>query len=149
MTDAPGVQSAGGSSRTAVTPEGRYGRAADGDVATDRRLKIFGGVLGALCLVLVGWFGYSYIAGQGVSGELIKFKVVSDEAVEAHLEVRKDADASGICTLRAQEESGAEVGRKSVRVGGGDERQDSVVTIRTTSRATSTELTGCEVTGSH
>jgi len=149
MTDAPGVPSAGGSSRTAGTPDGRYGRAADGDGAADRRLKIVGGVLGVLFLALLVWFGSAYIAGQSVSGELIKFKVDSDEAVEAHLEVRKDADASGICTLRAQAESGAEVGRKSVRVGGSEERQDSVVTIRTTSRATSTELTGCEVTGSH
>ncbi|NLU66699.1 DUF4307 domain-containing protein [Streptomyces sp. HNM0574] len=136
-----------GSGRAAVPPEGRYGRVARGDEArTDRRLKITGAVLGALMVALIAWIGAGYISSQGVSGELIKFKVVSDEAVEAHLEVRKDKDASGVCTLRTQEESGAEVGRKAVRVKSGEERIDSVVTVRTTARATSAELVGCEVT---
>ncbi|NSC23589.1 DUF4307 domain-containing protein [Streptomyces albus subsp. chlorinus] len=133
-------------------PEGRYGRAPRGagggaggaEARTDRRLKITGGILGVLLLALVGWIGGSYIAGQDVSAELIKFKVVSDSAVEVHLEVRKDEGVEGVCTLRARAESGNEVGRKSVSFPAGTSRVDEVITVRTTARATSPDLVGCQ-----
>ena len=127
-------------------PAGRYGRDSDkgAEARTDRRLKTVGAVLGVAMLAVLGWFGVSYISGQDVSGELIKFKVVSDSEVQAHLEVRKDADAEGSCTLRAQEVSGAEVGRKQIEFGAGEDRVDRVVSLRTTSKATSAELMGCE-----
>jgi hypothetical protein len=122
-------------------PLGRYGRSADR--SADRRLMITGAVLGAIAVVLLGWYGYHSVAGQSVSGELIKFKRVSATAVEAHLEVRKDRDATGTCTLRSLAKSGAEVGRKDVRFTKGETRVDEVVTIRTTESATATELVGC------
>ncbi|MGH3313325.1 MAG: DUF4307 domain-containing protein [Streptomyces sp.] len=134
---------------SAPLPEGRYGRPTGGgdrDARTDRRLKITGGVLGVLALAGIGWIGVGYVSGQQLSGEMIKFKVVSDRAVEVHLEVRKDADAEGVCTLRALSESSAEVGRKDVTVEGGGiggNQVDTVVTVRTTGRATSAELVGC------
>jgi uncharacterized protein (DUF58 family) len=122
-------------------PGDRYGRS--GDARTDRRLKILGAVLGAGLLALLVWFGTAHVGGADVSGSLIKFKVVSGEAVEAHLEVRKERGAEGVCVLRALEPGGAEVGRKEVRVGAGRERVDQVVTVRTTARATSAELLSC------
>ncbi|MBO8193313.1 DUF4307 domain-containing protein [Streptomyces oryzae] len=136
-------------------PEGRYGRTAgrsgratgrDGsaEARTDRRLKITGGVLGVLLLALVGWIGVSYVSGQDVSGELIKWKVVSDSAVEVHLEVRKDAGVEGVCTLRTRAENGSEVGRKDAEFPTGTSRVDKVITVRTTARATSAELVGCQ-----
>ncbi|MFG3252465.1 DUF4307 domain-containing protein [Streptomyces sp. NPDC048172] len=133
-------------------PEGRYGRksgsgsgtAADGEARTDRRLKIVGSALGALLLAFVAWAGFSYVSGEDVSGEMIKFKVVSDSAVEVHLEVRKDAGVAGVCTLRARAESGAEVGRKDVTVEKDKSRVDAVFSLRTVGRATSAELVGCE-----
>ncbi|UNS98666.1 DUF4307 domain-containing protein [Streptomyces tubbatahanensis] len=133
-------------------PEGRYGRTTGRsgtgvgrtDARTDRRLKVTGGVLGVLFLALIGWIGASYVSGQDVSGEVIKFKVVSDSAVEVHLEVRKDEGAEGVCTLRSRAENGSEVGRRSAAFDAGTARVDRVVTVRTTSRATSAELLGCE-----
>ncbi|TGA94489.1 DUF4307 domain-containing protein [Streptomyces sp. MZ04] len=124
-------------------PEGRYGRSRTADERADRKLMIVGSVLGVILLGVVGWFGYDYINGTKVSAEVIKFDVVSDKAVEAHLEVRKDAGARGYCTLRSQAESGAEVGRADFRFDQQKGRIDKVVTLRTTEKATSVELLGC------
>ncbi|MER7107989.1 DUF4307 domain-containing protein [Streptomyces sp. NPDC000229] len=122
-------------------PEGRYGRSAD--ERADRKLKIVGSVLGVALLAMVGWFGYDYIAGQRISAEVIKFDLSADDRVQVHLEVRKDRDAKGSCTLRALAENGGEVGHKDVRFDQAEERIDQVVTVRTTAEATSAELLGC------
>ncbi|MFG2643120.1 DUF4307 domain-containing protein [Streptomyces sp. NPDC048370] len=122
-------------------PEGRYGRSAD--ERADRKLKIAGAVLGVLLLGLMGWFGWHYVVDSRISAETIKFDVVSDTEVQLHLEVRKDVDAQGVCTLRSRSEDGAEVGRKDVRFDEAKDRIDTVVSIRTTARATSAELIGC------
>ncbi|MFG2675803.1 DUF4307 domain-containing protein [Streptomyces sp. DT20] len=122
-------------------PENRYGRSAD--QRADRKLKIIGSVLGVALLGVVGWIGYDYVSGQGISAEVIKFKVVSDERVEVHLEVRKDRDAKGYCTIRSQSEDGSDVARKDFRFDEDTDRIDRVLSLRTTSRGTSAELLGC------
>ncbi|MFH8516584.1 DUF4307 domain-containing protein [Streptomyces gelaticus] len=124
-------------------PENRYGRSAD--ERADRRLKMVGSVLGVVLLGVVGWIGYDYVTGQGISAEVIKRKVVSDQRVDIHLEVRKDKDAKGYCTLRAQHEDGRDVARKDFRFDEPTDRIDRIVTLRTTSRATGVELLGCTV----
>ncbi|MFJ9581890.1 DUF4307 domain-containing protein [Streptomyces sp. NPDC101191] len=122
-------------------PEGRYGRSAD--ERADRTLKIAGAVLGAVLLVVMGWFGWYYVVDNKISAELIKFDVVSAGEVQVHLEIRKDTDAKGVCTLRSRSEDGAEVGRKDVRIDEAGDRLDRVYSIRTTAKATSAELIGC------
>jgi hypothetical protein len=122
-------------------PEGRYGRSAD--ERADRKLKITGSVLGVALLVVIGWIGYDYVGGSKISAEVITFKAVSDSAVEAHLEVRKDTDAKGYCTLRSQSEDGTEVGRADFRFDQTSSRIDKVVTLRTTARGSTAELLGC------
>jgi hypothetical protein len=124
-------------------PQGRYGRSAD--ERADRRLRMTGAVLGAGLLAMISWFGYDYIAGQKISAEVIKFDVVEGaNEVQVHLEVRKDKDAAGTCTLRSLSEAGAEVGRLDVRIDRtGESRIDQVVKIRTTEQATSAQLVGC------
>ncbi|WP_405716151.1 MULTISPECIES: DUF4307 domain-containing protein [unclassified Streptomyces] len=122
-------------------PENRYGRSAD--QRADRKLKIIGSVLGVVLLGVVGWIGYDYVTGQGISAEVIKRQIVSDQRVDVHLEVRKDKDAKGYCTLRAQQEDGGDVARKDFRFDDRSERIDRILSLRTTSRATSVELLGC------
>ncbi|MFD3480009.1 DUF4307 domain-containing protein [Streptomyces sp. NPDC058695] len=123
-------------------PDGRYGRSRSADARADRTLKIVGAALGALLVVLIGWFGYHYVFGTKISAEVITFKT-SDAAVKVHLEVRKDSDAKGYCTIRSQSADGAEVGRADFRFDQRDSRIDKVVTLRTTARGTSAELLGC------
>ncbi len=122
--------------------EARYG--ASQDERADRKLKIIGAVLGVLGLGVIGWFGYDYVSGQqAFSGELTTSKVMSAEEVEVRLDIRKDAATSGVCTVRALAESGAEVGRKDFAF---DQRTDQVTkvfSLRTTERATAAELVSC------
>ncbi|MEV5686086.1 MULTISPECIES: DUF4307 domain-containing protein [unclassified Streptomyces] len=128
-----------------ATPEGRYGRPED--QRADRKLKIVGAALGVVLLGVIAWIGFSYVGGKDISAELIKSKVVSDTRAEAHLEVRKDRDSGGYCTLRALSEDGREVARKDFRFDQPSDRIDHVVALRTTSRATAVELMGCTAGG--
>jgi hypothetical protein len=121
-------------------PEGRYGRSAD--ERADHTLKIVASVLGTLLLILVGWFGYHYVVQNKISGQVITFEAGTD-SVKVHLEVRKDADATGYCTVRSQSADGTEVGRADFRFGGHATRIDKVVTLRTTSEGSTAELLGC------
>ncbi|MBX7465640.1 DUF4307 domain-containing protein [Streptomyces sp. MAG02] len=123
-------------------PQGRYGRSAD--QRADRKLKIVGSVLAVVLLGVIGWIGYEYVGGQSLSAQVIKFKVVSDTSVEVHLEVTKDKDAKGTCTLRAQQTSGDDVGRADFRFDEPAKQVDKVVTITTTSRATAADLVSCQ-----
>ncbi|KQX71166.1 MULTISPECIES: DUF4307 domain-containing protein [unclassified Streptomyces] len=122
-------------------PEGRYGRSSD--ERADHKLRITGAVLGAFLLALVGYFAYHYVGQNKISAEVITFKATSDEAVQLHLEVRKDSGASGYCTVRSQAANGAEVGRADFRFAGSDTRIDRTVTLRTTAKGTTAELLGC------
>ncbi|MFJ3975012.1 DUF4307 domain-containing protein [Streptomyces sp. NPDC090021] len=123
-------------------PEGRYGRSAD--ERTDRKLKIIGAALGVLLLGMIGWIGWDYVAGRSVSAEVIKFQVISDTEVKVHLEVRKDASVTGVCTMVSQDEQHAEVGRADFTFAQRQSRVDEVVSVRTTGRATMIELVGCQ-----
>ncbi|MCX4691346.1 DUF4307 domain-containing protein [Streptomyces sp. NBC_01408] len=123
-------------------PEVRYGRSAD--ERADRRLKVVGSVLGVVLLGVVGWIGWGYVAGQAVSAEVIKFQVVSDTEVKVHLEVRKDASATGVCTLSSQDKEHGEVGRADFTFAQPQARVDEMVSLKTTSRATMIELIGCQ-----
>jgi hypothetical protein len=121
-------------------PEGRYGRSSD--ERADHKLRIAGAVLGAALLALIGYFAYHYVGQNEISAQVIAFQA-SDDAVQVHLEVRKDADAHGYCTLRSQATNGDEVGRADFRFDQHATQIDKVLTLRTTSRGTTAELLGC------
>jgi Domain of unknown function (DUF4307) len=128
------------STASARLPEGRYGRSSD--ERADRKLKIAGAVLGAALLALVGYFAYHYVVESKISAQVITFEA-TDNAVKVHLEVHKDAGASGYCTLRSQAADGSEVGRADFRFTGSATQIDRIVTLRTTARGTTAELLGC------
>ncbi|MFF4156458.1 DUF4307 domain-containing protein [Streptomyces sp. NPDC001678] len=122
-------------------PEGRYGRSAD--ERADRKLKIVGAVLGAALLGFVGWAGVHYITSSEVTGQLTRSQTVSDSAVQAVVEVRKEKDAVAVCTLRSLGADGSEVARKDVTFDRREEHFAQRVEIRTTAHAAATELEGC------
>ncbi|MDT7840910.1 DUF4307 domain-containing protein [Streptomyces justiciae] len=128
------------SASTTRLPEGRYGRSSD--ERADHKLRIAAVVLGALLVAMLGYFAWHYVAKNEISAEVITFEQHKD-SVQVHLEVRKDAGASGYCTIRSQAENGAEVGRADFRFSGDATRIDKVVTLRTTSPGTTAELLGC------
>ncbi|MEU2930254.1 DUF4307 domain-containing protein [Streptomyces sp. NPDC007251] len=121
-------------------PEGRYGRSSD--ERADHKLKIAGAVFAAALLALVAYFAYHYVVESRISAQVIAFDATND-AVEVHLEVRKDSGTSGYCTLRSQAADGSEVGRADFRFTGSATRIDKVVTLRTTAKGTTAELLGC------
>ncbi|GAA2915818.1 DUF4307 domain-containing protein [Streptomyces thioluteus] len=122
-------------------PEGRYGRSAD--ERADRKLKIIGGVLGAVLLGFVGWSAVHYITTSDVSGQLIRSKTVSDTSVQAVLEIRKGKGDKAVCTLRSRANDGSEVSRLDVTLDRPEEHFTEFVTLRTTARARFTDLEGC------
>lgn len=121
-------------------PEGRYGRSTD--ERADRGLKVVGAALGVVLLLVVGWFGYHYVAGNRISVEIYTFDT-SATSVKVHLRGDKDAGVEGYCTVRSQSEDGAEVGRADFRFDAGTTDIDEVVTLKTTARGTTAELLGC------
>ncbi|MER5440248.1 DUF4307 domain-containing protein [Streptomyces sp. NPDC002790] len=124
-------------------PEGRYGSSRSADARADRKLKIAGIVLGVLFAALMVWFGWYYVVGGSkFSGEVIAFDTNKHD-VQVHMEIRKDTDATGYCTIRSQSEAGAEVGRADFRFDQKSERIDKVVTLKTTGGGTTAELLGC------
>ncbi|MET8469782.1 DUF4307 domain-containing protein [Streptomyces sp. NPDC006422] len=124
-------------------PEGRYGSSRSADARADRKLKITGIVLAVLFGALMVWFGWYYVVGGSkFSGEVIAFDTNKNN-VKVHLEVRKDADTAGYCTIRSQDAAGAEVGRADFRFDQKTERIDKIVTLKTTGNGTTAELLGC------
>jgi hypothetical protein len=130
-------------------PEGRYGQGdrrfgAEADARANRALKVVAIVLGALTAVGLIVYGWTYINGTKVSAQVVAFKVVSDQAVEIHLEVHKDAGATAVCTVRSVDADQSEVGRKVVRLSQHAKQVDTVITLRTTSRGETGELVSCD-----
>ncbi|WP_225847658.1 DUF4307 domain-containing protein [Streptomyces sp. HPF1205] len=128
---------------TAVRPADRYGRGPDADARADRQLRIAAIVLGALAVLGIGWYGWTSLTGDQVSGQVVAFRAVSDQAMEIHLEVHKGAGTVAVCTLRSQDKEHNEVGRKDVRLAQHAEQVDTVVTVRTTARGETGELVHC------
>ena len=94
----------------------------------------------AVAVVLYRAFGDSPDVGYGVRG----YTVASDRLVDVVLEVDKDPARTALCTVRARDRTGDEVGNSLVRVGAAPQRR-SIITypLPTSGRAATGEVTGC------
>lgn len=122
-------------------PPGRYGRAAD--AAADRRLRGLAWVCGVVMVAAMVVGGWMYTRADSVNADVVSFKVMSASEVRAQLQVYKQTGQTVQCTVRSLAVDQSEVGRKTVTVAQRGSTVDTVVTIRTTGRATDAELVGC------
>ena len=110
---------------------------------------VLGGLVVLLSLVvsvvLFRAFGDSPDIGFGPRG----YTVHSDRSVSVVFEVHKPASRTAVCTVRARDRTGAEVGNSLVRVGPAPKRSVIVTyELPTSGRAADGEITACTLSGS-
>ncbi len=109
-----------------------------------RRAPIVLGVVGGLIGLAVAVLLYRGYGAQEVAFGPRGFTVQSDALVRIEFEVDKDAAAVALCTVRARDRTGLEVGNALVRVGPSADRSQVVTyDLTTRSRAVSGEITAC------
>ncbi|WP_052069463.1 DUF4307 domain-containing protein [Streptacidiphilus albus] len=135
-TAAPAVEPAA----PRALPTGRYGM----DLAEkDRRIhRVYLAVV-VLAVLLMGALTAVYVMGSPVNGEVETFQVVSASEVQIHLQVTKNADQDGSCTVRSRDANGNVVGQTTVNVPKALSTWDTIVNLRTTSLGTTGELVSC------
>ncbi|MFC8449636.1 DUF4307 domain-containing protein [Kitasatospora sp. NPDC057223] len=127
---------------TPQLPEGRYGRT--GDREADRRLKAVGAACAVVLLLVVGWFGASYLLRETkMNGLVPTFQAVSDSEMQINLQVSKSDGTAGTCTVRSQSADGAVVGLSDFQVPAAGTSYQALLTLRTTARGTTAQLLGC------
>ena len=99
----------------------------------------------AVAIVLYRAFGQSPDIGFGPRG----YTVHSDRSVQVVFEVDKKPSRTALCTVRARDEAGTEVGNSLVQVGPSAKRRVIVTyELATSGRAVDGEITECTLTGS-
>ena len=124
-------------------PPGRYDTPS---LLGQRLLAVLLGVLFVAVLAAVGSYVWSRYGGDQVRGQVLRFDVVSDRAVEMEVEVAKTAGATAYCVIRARGEQGREVGRDVAvldAVGTPDTVARGTFVLATARRASTAELAGC------
>lgn len=119
----------------------RYGR------PSRRRRLLARALVAVLALAGVGYVVWVALAHTrtGVSAALLGYYDLTDRSVTVQIEVVKDADATVVCRLRAQDVDHNTVGAATVELGPPryGRRSTPAVTIRTRSRPVNGELVRC------
>lgn len=124
------------------TPVGRYG--------ARRPPRVFYAVGGTLLFALIAIVvAIGRQAGTPDVSYGVRAFATAERSVRITFEVRKPADATAVCTLRARDRLGAEVGRRDVTLtatsGGGNVVRTE--TLSTSARPVTGEVNGCRLTG--
>jgi hypothetical protein len=99
------------------------------------------GILGGVALAV--WFGLSATLGRP-SWQTLGYKVVSDQQVRVDFQVYRPGGTALSCTVEALARDFAPVGTSTVQVPASpDETTNETVTLRTTSRAVTGQVTSC------
>jgi hypothetical protein len=99
------------------------------------------GILAGVGLAI--WFGLSSTLGQP-SWQTVGYKVVSDQQVRVDFQVYRPGGTALSCTVEALARDFAPVGTSTVQVPASpDETTNETVTLRTTSRAVTGQVTSC------
>ena len=124
-------------------PPGRYDPP---PLLGQRVLAVLLSLLFVAVLLAVASYIWSRYGGEQVRGQVVRFDVVSDRAVEMDLDVSKTPGASAYCVVRARGEDGREVGRDVAvldAVGTQERSARGTFVLQTSGRAVSAELAGC------
>jgi hypothetical protein len=114
-----------------------------------KRRGTWGVVAVVIAVLLGGWMVWAGLeqATPGVSGQLHGYRVVDDQTVLTTVKVhRPDPSISATCTVQAQAISGEVVGELTFPVSGSTQDTTHEVTVRTSLRATTAILVGCQRT---
>jgi len=109
-----------------------------------RRAPVVVGAIAALVGLAVAVLLYRGYGATEVGFGPRGFAVTSDSSVRVEFEVVKEPARTALCTVRARDRTGAEVGTALVRVGPAAGRGQVVrYDLATTGRANTGEITGC------
>jgi hypothetical protein len=145
VTESPATPMSPTDSGGPVFPPGRYGRRR----APARRSPL----LVALVATLVGVAGlmltvrmYQQYGPPDYHPKVVGFSDITDDGITVEFDVRKAADSSALCRVRARDELGADVGFAEVHVGPG-ERTRTTYRLATTGRPVTVEVIRCYAAG--
>jgi hypothetical protein len=103
-------------------------------------------VIGVIVVLMtVGW-GFVVMLGRGapdVRGQVISFDVTGPDAISITFQVRKPADRTAACRLRAVDVNGAEVASREVEITSGDESVTLTERLQTSGRAWNGQVQHC------
>ena len=123
-------------------PAGRY---------DERPRRLGRGPVAAIVVLATAFVGWVVWAGLGaatpdVRSELRGFRIVSDRAVSARIEVTADARRAVTCTLQAEDRTREPVGVGRLTVPAGtDGTRRAATTVTTRARAVTVVLVGCRL----
>jgi hypothetical protein len=126
----------------ATRPAGRY---------DERPRRLGRGPVAAivvLATVFVGWVVWAALgaATPDVRSQVRGFRIVSDRAVSARIEVTADARRAVTCTLQAEDRTREPVGLRRLTVPAGtDGTRRAATTVTTRARAVTVVLLGCRL----
>lgn len=103
----------------------------------------------ALMVLALAWvvWASAFHGRPEVTSALVGYDVHDHSVTATYTVVRRDADVSATCLLRAYADDHNVVGERSVTVDSGPVAADVRTTLRTDRRATSVEVVGCTAPG--
>ena len=114
------------------------------------RRPVVVGVVVLLAVAGLTWLFWviSFHGRPQVTSEMVGFRVDGQHAVVARFSVvRRDADVTASCLLRAYADDHSVVGEVTVPVTGGQTSRSISTSVRTERRATTVDLVGCTAPG--
>lgn len=108
------------------------------------------GLVAVLAVAGLAWLAWviSFHGRPQVTSEMVGFRVHGQHAVVARFSVvRRDADVTASCLLRAYADDHSVVGELTVPVKGPDPSTTVSSSVRTERRATTVDLVGCTAPG--
>jgi hypothetical protein len=123
-------------------PLGRYGRRREPQPAKRWIMPLLVGVV-VLASLGIGIKLYGQYGTTAPEARVLRWTVVTDQAIRIEIEVPGDRTAPLHCTLRSRGRDGSEVGHTEATVPAGKGTVTRTIVLNTRARAVTGELVGC------